>query len=73
MRDLASIALPQSIDGNIPTKAWQARGCITWAKTIIISELVDKDATIAELVCGVGLEWGKWIRASAKFLYMIDM
>lgn len=64
--------LPPWVDGNVPTKAVQARGCITWAKTVLLAECVPEDGRVVELYAGVGLEIGKWARAKVSFVSHVD-
>ncbi|EFA77214.1 hypothetical protein PPL_12423 [Heterostelium album PN500] len=54
------------------TPIWQFRAFQNWVKTVLISELVEKDGSVAELFCGHGLDTGKWERAKIGSYIGID-
>jgi len=54
------------------TPIWQFKAYQNWVKTILISELVESNETVAELYCGPGLETGKWERSKIKKYYGFD-
>ncbi|KAF2071649.1 hypothetical protein CYY_007042 [Polysphondylium violaceum] len=54
------------------TPIWQFKAYQNWVKTILISELVESNETVAEFCCGTGLETGKWERSKIKKYYGFD-
>ena len=67
------------IDGNIPTRAWQARGCLSWAKIVLLTELAvgveNRESGGSPVLCEVntcGLDVGKYMRAGVKHLVCVE-
>eukprot|EP01028_Stygiella_incarcerata_P009222 TRINITY_DN43339_c1_g1_i1.p1 TRINITY_DN43339_c1_g1~~TRINITY_DN43339_c1_g1_i1.p1 ORF type:complete len:370 (+),score=78.95 TRINITY_DN43339_c1_g1_i1:107-1111(+) len=67
-------SLPPWLDGNVPTRAWQARNALNWAKTVLLTELraAFDSPSGCELNCGIGLEEGKWCRCGVRSMTFMD-
>jgi len=54
------------------TPIWQVKAHEQWVKTVLISDIVEPNSTVAELCCGKGLDIGKWARAKILKFCGID-
>eukprot|EP01100_Stratorugosa_tubuloviscum_P000954 TRINITY_DN1211_c0_g2_i1.p1 TRINITY_DN1211_c0_g2~~TRINITY_DN1211_c0_g2_i1.p1 ORF type:complete len:294 (+),score=124.51 TRINITY_DN1211_c0_g2_i1:62-883(+) len=61
-----------TIQQNQNRKPTQFQQFEHWVKTVLISQLVNKETKICELACGTGIDIGKWIRASISTYIAID-
>lgn len=56
----------------IKTKAYQARGVQTWAKTVLLAQLVEPKSKVLDIFCGRGVDIGKWHRADIASYDTVD-
>lgn len=54
------------------TPIWQVKAHEQWVKTVLITEIIEKDHWVLELCCGSGLEIGKLGRAKIGNYVGID-
>lgn len=52
---------------------WQVLNFRRWAKSVIISQVVDANDSILELECGPGQEIGRWKRAKLGHYTGVDI